>query len=185
MSRLHQLGLKYQTDKATYHNFCDDYELFLSPYTINCIVEVGIYRGHSLRMWSEFYPEAKIIGLDIDTSSLINEYNISSYIADQNNPEETILPFVNNNDVDLFIDDGSHIYSHQINTFNAIFPHLKSKAIYILEDLHTSLWRKSSYDNTAVTPLELIKEYVSKNNLKHKLVCLNNEQSISMLIEKD
>ena len=66
---LHDLGIKYHTDKAYLHNFCNDYEKLLRK-DVKTLWEIGILDGASLRMWSEYYPNAKIIGYDIEDKSL-------------------------------------------------------------------------------------------------------------------
>jgi hypothetical protein len=74
---LHDLGIKYHTDKAYLHNFCNDYEKLLRK-DVKTLWEIGILDGASLRMWSEYYPNAKIIGYDIeDKSSLSFNDNVS------------------------------------------------------------------------------------------------------------
>jgi cephalosporin hydroxylase len=39
---------------------------------------------------------------------------------------------------DIVIDDGSHVFEHQIASFEALFPLASSTAVYIVEDVHTS-----------------------------------------------
>ena len=39
----------------------------------------------------------------------------------------------------IIVDDASHLWSHQIKAFFALFPSLPSGGIYIMEDLETSL----------------------------------------------
>ena len=185
MDSLHEIGIKHNTDKAYLHNFCNEYEIFLKNKNIISIVEVGILNGGSLRMWADFYPDAKVVGIDNDASTLINEGNIVSCIGDQNKPKETILPRVLEVDCDLFIDDGSHLWIHQMDTFQTVFPHMKVGSVYIMEDLHTSLWAGSMYDTRTTNPLEYIKKFVENNdNVFYKFIHHNNEESLSMVIEK-
>jgi len=134
-------------------------------------------------MWSEFWKNAKVIGIDIDRKRLFTEGNIVSVYGDQKLPLETIVPVAVENDCDVFLDDGSHLWSHQINTFKEVFPVLKSGAVYILEDLHTSLFG-SPYNDTDLNPLEFIQQYVKENDLNYKLIDNNERSSISILIEK-
>lgn len=134
---LHDLGIKYHTDKAYLHNFCNDYEKLLSK-DIKTLWEIGILDGASLRMWSEYYPNAKIIGYDIeDKSSLSFNDNVSVKLLDQSNKSQ-LSELAKQTDIDIIVDDGSHIIQHQILTFEMLFNCLKSGGQYILEDLHTS-----------------------------------------------
>lgn len=134
---LHELGIKYHTDKAYLHNFCNDYEKLLCK-DIKTLWEIGILDGASLRMWSEYYPNAKIIGYDIeDKSSLSFNDNVSVKLLDQSNKSQ-LSELAKQTDIDIIVDDGSHIIQHQILTFEMLFNCLKSGGQYILEDLHTS-----------------------------------------------
>ncbi len=48
---------------------------------------------------------------------------------------------------DIIIDDGSHISSHIISTFEIFWKYLKDKGIYVVEDTQTSYWSKfGGYD---------------------------------------
>ncbi|MET8681013.1 SDR family NAD(P)-dependent oxidoreductase [Streptomyces sp. NPDC004647] len=38
------------------------------------------------------------------------------------------------------IDDGSHVSSHVISSFKALFPHVRPDGLYVVEDLHGSYW---------------------------------------------
>ena len=44
-------------------------------------------------------------------------------------------------DLDIVIDDGGHSMNQQITSFHTLFPLLKNKGLYVIEDLHTSYWR--------------------------------------------
>lgn len=43
---------------------------------------------------------------------------------------------------DIIIDDGSHMVRHVIASFEALFPYLRRGGLYIIEDLHTSYWKR-------------------------------------------
>lgn len=68
---LNELGIKYNTDKAYLHDFCNSYEKELNK-NIKELWEIGVLDGASLRMWSEYYPSAKIIGFDIEDKSKLS-----------------------------------------------------------------------------------------------------------------
>ena len=40
--------------------------------------------------------------------------------------------------IDILLDDGSHITRHQIKTFNILYPLIKPKGLFIIEDLANS-----------------------------------------------
>jgi hypothetical protein len=146
---LDELFNKNGSDKGTLigakHSYSPFYEKYLSSIKNESllILEIGVCGGSSLKTWAEYCPNATIIGLDIDKQPDQNNERISTYILDQSDPYQ-LQHFVeeckkNNYEFDIILDDGSHhMYDQQI-TLGYFFPILKSKGIYFLEDLHTSL----------------------------------------------
>ena len=98
-----------------------------------------MYDGGSLRMWREFLPEAKIVGLDIDPRCKAFEGgNATVETCDQSNPEQLTAIGVKHGPFDVVIDDGSHIWSHQVLSFETLFPFVAPGGHFIIEDLDTS-----------------------------------------------
>ena len=160
---LHELGMKYNTDKSYEHNFCSIYEREL-PKDIKTLIEIGIDKGASLNMWAEYYKDAKIIGFDIlDKSSLSYLPNIETKLLDQSNLEQLKTVANNYKDIDIIVDDGSHRYEHQIKTFEALFNSLKSLGYYIIEDLHTSTKFFPGNGNSDKTTLMYLNDIISGN----------------------
>ena len=69
---------------------------------------------------------------------------------------------------DIIINDGSHITSHQQNSFGFLFPFLNSNGIYICEDLHTSY--NNLYINTKETTLEIFKNYKITKKINSEII---------------
>jgi hypothetical protein len=139
---LDELGLKFATDKAsTYHDFLRFYDRVLSPLRGRSFVmfEIGVYKGGSVATWAEYFPNAKIVGLDIDsTTSQYQTGPIQIRIGDATNPlflSSVIREF---GQPLIVLDDGSHLWQHQINTFKYLFPSLLPGGVFIIEALHTS-----------------------------------------------
>lgn len=142
---LTELGLKCHTDKAYLHNFCDFYEQNLNK-NVTKLYEIGVLNGASLQMWSEYYPDAQIIGFDIEDKSMLKlNSNVTVKYLDQSNITQLKDLAANSNNVDIIIDDGSHFIDHQIMTFEILFNSLKTNGQYIIEDLHTSTLLHSGY----------------------------------------
>jgi len=119
-------------DKGTDHNYIQEYytEAFESyRNTSNNILEVGVAQGHSIRMWRKYFENAKIIGMDIGGNP--NCENCEFIQADATNADS----FNNIDNLDIVIDDGSHIPEHQITTFNLLFPKLNVGGVYVIEDV--------------------------------------------------
>jgi hypothetical protein len=102
------------------------------------ILEIGVKDGASLLTWRDYFPAATVWGLDIDPScSIYGEERIKIAIGSQDD-EEVIgrLAADARERFDVIIDDGSHINTLTIKSFELLWPHLKSGGIYIFEDLH-------------------------------------------------
>ncbi len=104
------------------------------------IVEVGVQKGGSLEMWSEFLKHARITGIDVDPECANLKYDderIDVIIGDQSDPAfwDSFLP---GRKIDIFIDDGGHYMDQQILTFEKVFPTMPLGSVYICEDTHTS-----------------------------------------------
>ena len=50
-------------------------------------------------------------------------------------------------EIDIIIDDGSHINEHVIDTFKLLFPKLNDGGIYVVEDTQTSYWKDYGGDS--------------------------------------
>ena len=121
-------------DKGTLHSYIDSYyEGAFAPFreTAKRILEVGINRGHSLGMWKEYFHNAEeIIGVDIA------DYGIRDPGYRLIYGDATLAETFNGvSDLDIAIDDGSHLLEHQLKTFEVLFPKLKSGGIYVIEDV--------------------------------------------------
>jgi hypothetical protein len=150
MENLTSLFNKYQSDKGNIygpcHNYGKFYEKYLNPLksfsSINGL-EIGICRGASLKVFSEYFSNIYMVGLDIDDKSYLQTHNITTGILNQSDEASLKLFYdyciKNNHYFDFILDDGSHHMLDQQITLGYLFPLLKSGGIYILEDLHTSL----------------------------------------------
>lgn len=125
-------------------HYFDIYDKYFQKYrNKECvIVEVGICKGGSLQMWKSYFgQQAKIIGIDIDESTLsFEEEQVSVEIGSQSDRAFWSKFKEKYPKVDIFIDDGGHTMDQQIITFTEMFPHIAENGIYLCEDLHTSYW---------------------------------------------
>lgn len=119
-------------DKGTAHSYIDYYADALESYrnTSNTVIEIGVCYGHSLRMWREYFTQATIVGVDIKDNS-VNCPGCEIKIADATK----ISTFSAYNNIDVVIDDGSHMIEHQLATFSILWPKLNPGGIYIIEDV--------------------------------------------------
>jgi cephalosporin hydroxylase len=108
------------------------------------LVEIGVKHGGSLDMWRNYLgPKARIIGVDINEECRqFADDRTQIFIGDQS--DATFLAKLSHEigPIDVVIDDGSHVSSHQRATFERLFySNLKVGGFYVVEDCHTSYWR--------------------------------------------
>ena len=139
---LDEIGLKYGTDKASsHHNYLNFYENFMAPLREQpiALLEIGVYKGASLATWREYFPYARIVGVDIQPSAKQFEGDrVRIELADQSNLEHMAQLAVAHGPFDLIVEDGSHLWEHQVTSLRALFPFLRNGGHYIVEDLQTN-----------------------------------------------
>jgi hypothetical protein len=155
-SELTQLGLKYGTDKATYHHYTEFYHEHLNPRRakINTVLEIGVWDGHSLEMWRDYLPHAQIIGIDI----WLHHFPSGCLVIEGNAANPNLYSqhaSLRGKTFDLIIDDGSHKCSDQQNAFKLLWPKLNHGGVYIIEDVHTSFMPQ--YMDTEHTTYDLLR----------------------------
>ncbi|MGH8862769.1 MAG: hypothetical protein ACRDVG_16310, partial [Jatrophihabitantaceae bacterium] len=163
MRSLTELANHYGSDKGTTgpspqwpaHNYADVYEAYLGGLRHKPIrfLEIGLGvpgenwtaniahgkntgGGASIKTWYDYFPNAKIIGGDINPAGHLDNDRVTTYVLDQGDRAQ-LDDFVakSGGDFDVIIDDGSHRPDHQQVTFAALFPHLKAGGLYFIEDL--------------------------------------------------
>lgn len=153
------------TNVHKWHHYFEVYETYFSRYRDRPIrmLEIGVFRGGSLRMWKEyFHPDSIIVGIDVDKSCAAHEIadrNVYVRIGSQADPN--FLAEVNGEfgPFDVILDDGSHKTHHQIISFGALFRNaLKDGGCYMVEDVHTNYWLK--HVDSPETFIELAKQMV-------------------------
>lgn len=145
MGLLHDLGMQYQTDKATYHKYMDFYEQFFGPirFDVRKVIEIGVHRGSSIRVWLDYFPNATIYGIDYIHCELVSQHDRFVYITKNALLEEVYSSFADN-DIDILIDDGSHKISHQQDAIKFYWSKIKHGGYFVMEDLSTSAIRADS-----------------------------------------
>ena len=149
MDDLDKLGKIYGTDKAGNHSYTTHYQLHFSPFRdrkIN-LLEIGVggydkpfSGGKSLRMWKKYFHSGNIYSIDIYDKSALQEERIKIFQGSQVDKEFLDKVCAEIGEIDIIIDDGSHINEHVIETFKILFPKLKNGGIYVVEDTSTSYW---------------------------------------------
>jgi len=163
MKILNSIGLKYKTDKSSFHHdYLRKYEKYLSfSRDENLkILEIGVLEAKSLYTWMEYFYNSEILGIDINPECKKYEKDkIKIEIGSQDDPEFLKKITENYGPFDLIIDDGSHINKHMIFTFENLFSSLESQGVYIIEDVCCSYWQ--NYGGSLNNPNSVI-EYFKK-----------------------
>jgi hypothetical protein len=155
---------KYGTDKGTEgpvdtwsgHNYTDIYEAYLGPLRHQelRILEIGLGvkgscwdaqiaqgknldGGASIKMWAEYFPLARIFGIDVNPALHLDTDRITTFVADQGDPAQLrkVIEDTGSEGFDIIIDDGSHRADHQQIAFGALFNHVRVGGVYFIEDL--------------------------------------------------
>lgn len=144
MDKLTELAIKYKTDKWGKHTYTPYYYNLLNErrHIIKKVIEIGTAEGASLFMWRDFFPNATIYGAEIDPArvALMDGQERIKVIQCDQTSEKDLKKVVahTGTDVDLIIDDGSHVFEDQMFSCKTLVPMFQKHLIYIIEDIQ--LW---------------------------------------------
>ena len=179
---LTKLGYIYKTDKVGSHFYTSHYQTHLKRFKYKRInlLEIGVggykdpyYGGQSLRMWKKYFPFGKIFSIDIYDKSSLQENRIKIFKGSQIDKKFLNQVIDEIGDLDIIIDDGSHINEHVIETFKILFPKLKDGGIYVVEDIQTSYWLDYGGDSK-----DLNNPKTMMNYFKSLTDSLNNQEFV-------
>jgi len=142
-------AIKHGTDKWT-HGYIPFYQKHFVPFRRKQfnLLEIGIGTvgprggGDSLRMWQEYFPYARIWGLDILDKAAHADKRINILQGSQNDPDFLRSVATQIGRIDIIIDDGSHVNEHVLTSFATLFPLLAPGGLYVIEDMETSYFPK-------------------------------------------
>lgn len=145
---LDELAIKYGTDKSSkrhdYMRFYEFYFLHFQKEKFN-FLELGVgpekNKGKSLKTWHDYFPNAQIIGVDKrPDAKTVEEERISIEIGDLGSID--FLNYISKKYPynKIILDDASHRWSHQVLSFEILFPTVEPGGLYIIEDIHTSFF---------------------------------------------
>jgi hypothetical protein len=158
---------------SKHDNYFALYDRVLAPYRDRpvTLIEIGVQHGGSMQMWKRYLaPGSTVVGLDIyPECRQFEEDGVRIMIGDQSDRAFLQRVVAEAGPADVIIDDGSHIPSHQIASFEMLFAQaLKPGGIYIVEDCHTSYWpRYGGGEGRRGTFIEYAKRAVDDLNWWH------------------
>jgi hypothetical protein len=164
---LDELALQYGTDKSSrVHGYTRAYEIHFANLRGEPIslLEIGVAAGCSLRMWRDYFPRARIYGLDVRDCPALEGFDVVLFRGSQSDPSVLRHVARETGGCDLIIDDGSHLWSDQLVAFQFLYAHLRPGGWYVIEDLHTSYW--NAYKAGENRPMEFFFELLHEMNLR-------------------
>lgn len=184
MSDLYSIFSKYGCDKGAKHRYDQVYgpefeALRNEPIKI---LEVGIFRGESMRAWLEFFPNATVYGIDIFTRveakdlDVLNHERVKWLKADSTKAIVRTLIDAEWGEVefDIIIDDGLHTPLGNADTFTNLFPYIKDGGSFYVEDvwpldIMTQVemnhpWIKKYPERYNMTDWEVFEKAINKQN---------------------
>ena len=170
--RLEELVDNSRTDKNTIHSYLPLYQKLLRKKrkTAKNVLEVGISRGGSIKLWHDFFTNAKIYGLDT-----INSYEVWNAIknkdriilhtyTDAYNIEIFTSNFLNKNiKFDFMLDDGPHTLESMIQFIKLYSQIMTPDGILIIEDVQSWDWISILISEVP----ENLKEFIKVYDLRH------------------
>lgn len=159
-----------------WHHYFQAYEDVMSEWRVKPIrmLEIGVYKGGSLRMWRDYlHAQSIIVGIDIDPqcARFADEgRGVFVRVGDQSDPNFLSKVATEFGPFDVILDDGSHLPSHMIESFKCLFPNaLKCGGIYLAEDVHTNFWK--SHRDRSYTFVDLSKDLVDFMHSAYFALC--------------
>ncbi|KAK1738209.1 hypothetical protein QTG54_010878 [Skeletonema marinoi] len=156
------------TDKTWRHGYHWFYGRHLHRYRGKknlAILEIGSRRGDSALAWKEYFGSNANIDMityggnndshkfDNPTINCANDEScgrIHTFYCDQSDAErlEKEVIAARPDGWDVVIDDGSHVPAHNIISFEVLWKHVRPGGVYVVEDIETSYYPKSTGDDT-------------------------------------
>jgi len=143
---LDSLGRQFQTDKSSLcHDYLEFYDEFLKDWrdaqSVR-VLELGVGSGASLKMWEAYFEAGLVIGIDKNAQCrALATGRVRIDILDQEDIAGLMRVALNYGPFHLVVDDGSHMWEHQVLALRSLFPLLKSRGVYILEGIDSSYGR--------------------------------------------
>jgi cephalosporin hydroxylase len=146
---LSEIADNSRTDKNTVHSYLPLYQQLLisKKETAKNVLEVGICNGGSIKMWSDFFTNATVHGIDIMHigqvwDKLKKNERIKLYASsDAYNNDFFVTNFLNKNiKCDFMLDDGPHTLE-SMKRFIMLYSQIMTEdGILIIEDIQSTDW---------------------------------------------
>ena len=138
-----------RTDKNTIHSYLPLYQNLLinKKETAKNVLEIGIYHGGSIKLWTDFFTNANVYGLDIihiddvwegikNKEKIILHTSTDAY----NNDFFTTHLLNKNIQFDFMLDDGPHTLESMKQFIKLYSQIMTDDGILIIEDIQSEGW---------------------------------------------
>lgn len=175
----------YCSDKGTVHAYIEQYESILAPYREKAknVLEIGVFHGHSLRLWEQYFTNAKVYGIDCsetpvdgmaDLRPMIAEGTHNILIGDATSKAD-IDRFFGKTKFDIVYDDGSHQLEHQLKTIEIFKNRLTSNGVIIIEDIQDLDKDREAFESLTDVSVEVIDLRNVKNRYDDVIIIIRNK----------
>mgnify|MGYP001322606182 FL=1 len=149
------------------HGYSKFYEKYFNEFkNLECnILELGSFNGNALAAFYFFLKKSNIYSGDIHPDILrYKSKRIRNFFIDCGS-ENSIKKNIVNQDIyyDIIIEDAAHNLKHQIITLFMCFEKLKSRGIYVVEELDFPDTREDMIENSQGPTLKVILEKIKSN----------------------
>jgi len=143
MKTLQVLGSEHGTDKGNDHHtfegvsYLDVYSHYFDPIRdrVTQVLELGVLRGQSLKMWRDYFPSAEVWGVDINPTA-VADYGPRIHVVTGSQIDRDALASAAPGQLfDVVVDDGSHLVDHILQSFELLWPRVAPGGYYVVEDL--------------------------------------------------
>lgn len=145
MSSLWQLQANSVFDTDKNQAYLDVYDAVLHPFKDKQvrILELGIHRSGSLKLWASYFQNGSVYGFDLDPPQVDDNSRIRVAAGDQANADSlrAAMDAWGVDRFDIIVDDASHLGHLAAASFAILFgEHLNAGGVYFLEDWGTGYW---------------------------------------------
>ena len=170
---LEQIVDNSRTDKNTTHSYLPLYQnlLISKKESAKNVLEVGVFNGGSIKLWSDFFTNAYVYGVDIMEDSNVwseiknNEKIILHTSKDAYNEDFFIANLLYKNiKCDFMLDDGPHTLESMKQFIKLYSQIMTDDGILIIEDVQSWDWIDILKNETPEHLKEFIKVYDLRPN---------------------
>ena len=145
-----------------YHGYTRYYERIFNRirYDPVRLVEIGVEHGRSMKMWQQYFTNAEhVYGIgfrnfqttpsqkcSFDSETRVETSTACTIYKGDQSSVSFLKHFAKETggNFDIIIDDGSRVPSHQLVSFETLWPHVRAGGMYIVEDIETNWWKSSA-----------------------------------------